>query len=69
MKKTLKIPSMMCEHCKKSIEDELTALPGVTVDSVLLETKTVHIDVDDGVTDDILRDSISAIGFEITEIL
>ena len=43
---TLNVPGISCGHCKKAIEDALSALAGVVSVEVTVETKTVSISYD-----------------------
>lgn len=45
---TLSVPEISCEHCVKTIDGALGALPGVEVVSTDIPTKTVHLRYDGG---------------------
>lgn len=61
---TLTAPDISCEHCKTSIEHDLTAAPGVRHVAVNIDTKAVRVDYDDAETDDqALRATLTDIGY------
>lgn len=45
---TLSVPDVSCEHCVKTINGALGALPGVEAVSTNIPTKTVHLRYDAG---------------------
>lgn len=51
MKKIIEIKGMMCEHCKKKVEDTLSSIEGVKLIKVNLDknTATISTDIDDNV--------------------
>jgi copper chaperone CopZ len=52
MKKiTIKVEDMMCEHCKKTIEDALKKLKGVNSTKVYLDNKSIEIVYNEGILD------------------
>ncbi len=64
---TLSIEGMMCEHCKKHVEEALAKLPASSV-SVDLAGKSAVITTDGDVADDTLKHAISDAGYELTDI-
>ena len=57
------VPGIHCGHCKRAIEHELAAVPGVDSVEADLETKVVRVrgtDLDDGA----LRAAIAEAGYE-----
>lgn len=46
---TLNVPKMSCGHCKMTIEDAGSALPGVKSIVADLETKAVEVSFDENV--------------------
>jgi len=40
---TLSVPDVSCEHCVKTINSSLSALPGVEKVNTDIPTKTVHL--------------------------
>lgn len=64
---TLGIEGMMCEHCKKHVEEALAKLPASSV-SVDLAGKSAVITTDGDITDDTLKQAIADAGYELTGI-
>ncbi|CAK7069993.1 MAG: Copper-exporting P-type ATPase [Desulfovibrio sp.] len=67
MKRTINIVGMNCGHCTGSVEKALKAVPGVSAVTVDLASKTAVVEVD-GVSDDILKKTVTDAGFEVTGI-
>ncbi|MGC8627384.1 MAG: heavy-metal-associated domain-containing protein [Acidimicrobiales bacterium] len=60
---TYTVPGMTCDHCKRAVSDELSAVTGVSAVEVDLGTKLVKVlgeDLDDGA----LRAAIEEAGYE-----
>lgn len=68
MTKTIHITGMSCGHCTGSVDKALRALAGVKGVTVDLVAKTAVIESDEGVTDEALRDTVTALGFAVTGI-
>lgn len=68
MKKVILIEGMMCKHCQKHVEDALTKTFGVNSVVVDLEAKTATVEINDSVTDDILKNAVVDAGYEVVEI-
>lgn len=64
---TLDIEGMMCEHCKKHVEEALAKLP-VSSAAVDLAKKNAVIETDGDITDDTLRQTIADAGYEVVNI-
>lgn len=64
---TLDIEGMMCEHCKKHVEEALAKLP-VSSAAVNLAKKNAVIETDGDITDDTLRQTIADAGYEVVNI-
>lgn len=60
---TYTVPAIHCAHCAMSIEEEVTAVPGVQGVAVDLESKTVQI-TGDGISDELVRAAIVEAGYE-----
>lgn len=56
------VPGISCDHCKQSIEGEVSKVPGV--DSVVVDVATKTVAVIGGADSDI-RDAIDEAGFDI----
>ena len=65
---TLSIEGMMCEHCKKHVEEALGKLPVSSV-SVDLAGKSASITPTDDLSDDTLKQAIADAGYEVVNIV
>ena len=65
MKAVLKIEGMMCEHCKKHVEDALNGMAGVTA-VVDLADKSATVAMEQDITDDTFAAVIKDAGYELT---
>ena len=65
MKETLKIEGMMCEHCKKHVEEALNAMEGVQA-AVNLETKSAEVTMDKEIPDAAFAEVIEKAGYQLT---
>jgi copper ion binding protein len=68
MKITLKINGMTCEHCKMHVEKALSGLAGVSRADVSLFWKKATVETDEDISDQLLRDTIADIGYEVIAI-
>ena len=60
---TYVVPGMHCEHCEKSVTEEVSAVPGV--DSVVVDLKTKRVEVSGVDLDDFaIRAAIEEAGYE-----
>ena len=50
-KNIIKVEGMACEHCVQSVTKAVTVLPGISGVAIDLETGTVTVEHDSGVTD------------------
>ena len=57
------VPAIHCEHCARSIREEVAEVPGVETVEVDLDAKTVTVAGDD-VQDDLVRAAIVEAGYE-----
>ena len=63
---TVTAPDISCEHCKMSIERDLTAEPGVQQTDVNVETKSVRIVYDEAATSPAqLQAKLADIGYPV----
>ena len=67
MNKTIYIEGMMCNHCKAHVEKALNALDGVTA-VVDLEAKCARLTLTQEVSDDVLTQTVTDAGYEVTGI-
>ena len=65
MKETLKIEGMMCEHCKKHVEEALNAMEGVQA-AVNLETKSAEVTMDKEIPETEFAEVIEKAGYQLT---
>ena len=68
MKKTVNIYGMMCSHCTARVEKALNEINGVHA-TVSLEDACAYVEADENVTDEMLADAVSHVGYEVTEIV
>lgn len=65
---TISIEGMMCGHCTGRVEKALNALEGVSKVVVSLEDKNAVVEANDTVTIDMLKDTVTSEGYEVTNI-
>lgn len=69
MKKRLIIEGMHCENCVKGLNAVLTEdVEGLEVVEINLDGGYADVEVDDKVSEDILKDAVEELGFELKEI-
>ncbi|WP_035294201.1 copper ion binding protein [Clostridium sp. KNHs214] len=68
MKKTLKVEGMSCMHCVKHVKDALEELEGVKNAEVDLQLKTVKVEMEKNIEDNILKNAVEDAGYEVIEI-
>lgn len=68
MKKTLKVEGMSCMHCVKHVKDVLEELEGVKNAEVDLQLKTVKVEMEKNIEDNILKNAVEDAGYEVIEI-
>lgn len=63
---TLVAPDISCDHCKRAIESEIGALPGIHRVQVEPAARTVHVVFDDAVVDEpAVRTALDDIGYPV----
>lgn len=67
MNKTIYITGMHCQHCVKAVEEALQGLEGIRQVNVDLEQNLATITADN-VTDQMIKEAIEDIGFDVTDI-
>ena len=67
MTKTMHIEGMMCNHCKKAVEDALNAIDGVQA-VVDLEAKTATVTLSKDVNDQTLTDAVTAKDYKVVSV-
>lgn len=68
MKKTMKIEGMMCNHCTGRVDKALNALEGVEA-TVSLEDQAAYVTLTGEVSDELLKKTVEAEGYQVLEIL
>ena len=68
MEKTLKIDGMMCGHCEMHVKKALEALDGVKKAEVSHKTGTAVLTLEKEIYDDVLKKTVSAQGYQVTDI-
>ena len=68
METTLKIEGMMCNHCKKHVEEALSAMDGVTSVKVDFETKSADVKAIREISIDEFTKVIADAGYELVNI-
>ena len=66
--KTICIEGMSCGHCSKRVEEALKSVDGVKSVMVSLEEKKAEVILKNDVTNEILKDAVQDIGFEVVDI-
>ncbi|MDE6150124.1 MAG: metal-transporting ATPase, partial [Ruminococcus sp.] len=67
MKKVMKIEGMMCGHCTGRVDKVLNALDGVEA-TVSLEDKAAYLTITGDISNETLKSTVEAEGYEVTEI-
>ena len=68
MSKTIKIEGMSCGHCTGSVDKAIRKLEGVTDVVVSLEEKTAVVTAASEIPDELLRETVVDLGFEVVDI-
>lgn len=64
--KTLTVPGISCNHCKMSIEEAVSGLPGVDKVEVDIAARTVDLKFDEAAVGlDQIIDVIEEVGYEV----
>lgn len=65
MKKTINIEGMMCGHCESHVNKALSAIEGVTVESVSHDTGKAVVEITGAVTDEALKAAVEACDYKV----
>lgn len=65
--KTLTIQGMTCVNCEIRVENALNRLPGAAA-KVRWKRKTARVDYSQEISDDLLRQTVENLGYEVTDI-
>lgn len=68
MKKEILIEGMSCGHCVKRVENALDVLIGVVQVTVILEENKAVIELNQDISDSILREAIDEAGYDVVSI-
>lgn len=68
MKKVISIEGMHCDHCSGRVNDALANLQGVDKVKVNLKKKNAVIKCSDDLSNDIIKQTITKLGFEVVDI-
>ena len=68
IKKTIFIEGMSCGHCSKRVEDALKSLNGVKFVKVSLEEKKADIILKNDVDNNVLKNAVENVGFEVVNV-
>ncbi len=61
------VTGMTCEHCVRSVTEEVSAIPGVTDLEIDLATGALAVTTADApVADDAVRDAVTEAGYSLT---
>jgi copper chaperone len=64
--RTLSVPGISCEHCKMSIEQAVSELPGVDAVEVDISARTVDLSFDEAAVGlDQIIGAIEEVGYEV----
>ena len=61
------IPRISCDHCVRTIQTELAALPGVQAVEGNADGKTVRVEFDPPATDEGLRKALAEISYPVQD--
>ncbi|MEZ7866473.1 MAG: cation transporter [Paludibacteraceae bacterium] len=67
MEKTAIIRGMSCSHCAARVEKALNKIDGVEA-KVDLESRTAKLHISKEVTDDVIKNAVDDVGYEVTQI-
>ena len=62
---SIKIEGMTCEHCVKAVAKALSAIDGITVQSVSLEDGVAKVSVQEGFDTEKLRNAVTEQGYKV----
>lgn len=68
MKKEIIVSGMTCGHCVKRVENTLLGIEGVNSVVVSLDEKSATIEVDDKIEDQLLKEAIEDVGYDVEAI-
>ena len=66
--KTIFIEGMSCGHCSKRVEEALKSVNGVKSVKVSLEEKKADVILKNDVDNEILKNAVEEVGFEVVNV-
>lgn len=66
--KTIFINGMSCGHCSKRVEEALKSVNGVKSVKVSLEEKKADIILKNDIDNDVLKNAVEEVGFEVVNV-
>ena len=67
VEKTFKVKGMMCSHCEMNVKSKLMDIPGVKEASASSLLGKVAVSVTPEVTDQMIKDAITAAGYTVVD--
>lgn len=67
-KKTIKIAGMTCEHCAANVAGRLNQIDGASAE-VKLSASTAVVSYDREISEDVLREAVEGIGYEVMDVI
>lgn len=67
VEKTFKVKGMMCSHCEMNVKSKLMDIPEVKEASASSPLGKVAVSVTPDVTDQMIKDAITAAGYTVVE--
>lgn len=68
MIKRLAVEGMSCGHCVMHVKNALEELSGVKNVQVSLEENSAQVDVNESVSDELLKNAVEEVGYSVTKI-
>lgn len=68
MQKKVYIEGMSCQHCVRHATEALAELKGASNVQVNLEDKMATLELDPSVTDEMIKEAIQEVGYQVTGI-
>ena len=65
MKKIIKIDGMSCGHCSATVNNALSAIPGVTKVDVDLDAKSATVTMSEDVSNTVLTETVVDAGYQV----
>lgn len=69
MIKQINIDGMSCSHCVEHVKNALSEVKNVNSVIVSLEEKNATIDIQEDITDNILKEAVEEAGYDVVSII